>query len=85
MEFVSPLTLIVDKKEHLNKDENVQMTKEQLFAVTMFLVAVVIAWSCNDKENLLIRILTTIFAGIFAYPYLIYFATNKYILNKSIC
>ena len=61
----------------------IQVSSVCIIRVILFLIAGSLAWNCNKKETLLLRVIISCLAGTFSEFYIIYYAIYRvYLGNK---
>ena len=75
------------KNDEFNVNKNpshwLQVSIICIIKVLISLIAMVLAWNCSAKENILLRVIITIISGIFGEFYILYYSIYRvYLGNK---
>lgn len=61
----------------------IQVTTLCVIKILISLIAMVLAWNCNAKENLLFRVVLTLISGFFGEFYILYYAIYRTFLGNK--
>jgi hypothetical protein len=65
------------------KDKNITMqVLMYMFDALIIIIALVVAWDCNSRMNLIIRLIVVIYAGLFPSFYLTFYFFYRIILGN---
>lgn len=60
-----------------------QVTVICIIKILISIIAMILAWNCSAKENIVLRLIITIVSGMFAEFYILYYAIYRtYLGNK---
>tara|TARA_B100000925_G_scaffold232638_1_gene181164 strand:- start:391 stop:714 length:324 start_codon:yes stop_codon:yes gene_type:complete len=66
-----------------NMSHWVQVSSICIIKILISIIAMILAWNCSSKENIILRILVTIISGLFGEFYILYYAIYRTFLGNK--
>jgi len=68
-----------------DKDKNhwIQLLSLGILKIIIIIIAIYLAWDCSSKNNIIFRLLSTIFAGLFSGFYILYYSIYRTFLGNK--